>query len=139
MITAFTSAPALRHVDHVREVIIETDASDYGSAGVWLQCDDDEGVLHPVTYFWKKPTPAECNYDIYDMDLMAIIKALDEWRPERESVPDPIQLITDHKNLEYYITKKLLNRRQAWWYECLTKFDYQTVYRPGKSRRNADA
>ena len=138
MITAFTTAPALRQFDHEREVIIETDASDYVSAGVLSQ-RDDEGVLHPVAYFSKKHSPAECNYDIYDKELMAITKALEEWRPECEGAAYPLQLITDHKNLEYFMTKKLLNRRQARWSEFLTHFDYETVYRPGKSNGKADA
>ena len=129
MVTAFTTAPALRHFDHEREVIIETDASDYVSAGVLSQ-RDDEGVLHPVAYYSKKHSPAECNYDIYDKELMAIIKALEEWRPECEGAAYPLQLITDHKNLEYFMTKKLLNRRQARWSEFLTRFDYEIVYRP---------
>jgi hypothetical protein len=34
MITAFTTAPELLDFDNKREVIIETDASDYLSAGV---------------------------------------------------------------------------------------------------------
>ena len=79
MITAFTTAPALGHFDHEREVIIVTDASDYESAGVLSQ-RDDEGVLHPVAYVSKKHSPAECNYDIYDKELMTIIKALEELR-----------------------------------------------------------
>ena len=98
MIMAFTTAPALQHFDQEREVIIETDPSDYESAGVLSQ-RDDEGVLHPVAYYSKKHSPAECNYDIYDKDLMAIIKALQEWRPECEGAAYPLQLITDHKNL----------------------------------------
>jgi hypothetical protein len=49
MVTAFMTAPALRHFDHEREVIIETDASDYVSSGVISQ-RNDEGVLHPVAY-----------------------------------------------------------------------------------------
>ena len=127
IITAFTTAPALRHFDHDREVIIETDASDYVSAGVLSQ-RDYEGVLHPVTYYSKKHSPAECNYDIYDEELIAIIKALEEWRPECEGAAYPLQLITDHKNLEYFMRKKLLNRRQARWSEFLIRFDYQIVY-----------
>jgi len=47
MRTAFTTATALQHFDHEREIIIATDASDYVSAGVLSQ-RDDEGVLHPV-------------------------------------------------------------------------------------------
>jgi len=45
---------------------------------------DNEGVLHPMAYYSKKHSPAECNYNIYDKELMAIIKALEEWRPECE-------------------------------------------------------
>ena len=138
MITAFTTVPALRYFDHESEVIIETDASDYVSAGV-LSPRDDEGVLHPVAYFSKKHSPAECNYDIYDKKHMAIMKALEEWRPECEGAAYLLQLITDHKNLEYFMTKKLLNCRQVRWSEFLTRFDYEIVYRPGKSNGKADA
>jgi hypothetical protein len=99
MVTVFTTAPALRHFDHEREVIIQIDASYYVSTGVLSQ-RDDEGVLHPVAYYSKKHSPAECNYDIYDKELMAIIKALEECRPECASAVYPLQLITDHKNLE---------------------------------------
>jgi hypothetical protein len=58
-------------------VIIQTDGSVYVSAGV-LSHRDDEGVLHLVAYYSKKHSLAECNYDIYDKELMAIIKALEE-------------------------------------------------------------
>jgi len=138
MITAFTTASALRHFTHEREVIIETDASDYVSAGVLSQ-RDDEGVLHPVAYFSRKHSPAECNYDKYDKELMAIIKALEEWRPKCEGAAYPLQLITDHENLEYFMTKKLWNRRQARWSEFSTRFDHEIVHRPGKSNGKADA
>jgi len=40
----------------------------------------------------KKHSPAECNYDIYDKELMAIIKALEEWRPECEGAAYPLQV-----------------------------------------------
>jgi hypothetical protein len=110
MVTAFTTAPALRHFDHERDGIVESDNSDDVSAGVSSQ-PDDEGVLHPVAYYSKKHSPAEYNYNIYDKELMAIIKALEEWRSECEGAAYPLQLITDHKNLEYFMTKKLLNRR----------------------------
>jgi hypothetical protein len=53
MVTAFTTAPALRHLDQERELIIESEASDYVSAPVLSQ-RYDEGVLHPVAYYSKK-------------------------------------------------------------------------------------
>ena len=64
-------------------MIIETDASNYLSSGFLSQYTDD-GVLHPLAYFAKKHTPAACNCDIYDKVLMAVIEALEEWRPECE-------------------------------------------------------
>jgi transposase InsO family protein len=135
---AFTTAPVLRRFDHDRDVIVETDASDYVSAGVLSQYDDD-GILHPVAFFSKKHSPAECNYKIYDKELMAIVRAFEEWRPELQSVENPIQVLTDHKNLEYFTTTKLLNRRQAHWSQFLSQFDFRIVYRPGKSGGKPDA
>jgi len=135
---ALTTPPVLQHFDHDREVIIETDASDYVSARVLSQSGDDV-VLHPVAYYSKQHTPAKCNSDIYDKKLMAIIKALEEWRPEGEGAAFPFELITDHKSLGYFITKRLLNRQQAQWSELLPRFDCEMIYRPGKSKGKADA
>jgi hypothetical protein len=105
---AFTTAPILRHFDYDREIIVETDTSDYISAGVLSQYDDG-GILHPVAFFSKKHTPTECNYEIYDKALMAIVRAFEEWRPELEGALHPIQVLSDHKNLEYFMSTKLLN------------------------------
>jgi hypothetical protein len=137
MITAFTTSPALRHFDNERDVIIKTDVSDYVSAGVLSQ-RDDERELHPVAYCSKIHSPAEWNYDIYNKELLAIIKALEEWRPKCEGAAYLLQLITDHKNLEYFMTKKLLNHGQACRSEFLTCFDNPIVYSPGKLYRKAD-
>jgi len=138
MTTAFTMAPALRHFDDEREVIIETDASNYVSAWVLSQ-QDDEGVLCLVAYYSTKHSPAKCNYVIYDREHLTIITALEEWGPECEGAAYPLELITKHKNLEYFMTKKLLNWRQAQWFQILTRFDYEIVYRQGKSNGTADA
>lgn len=136
--TAFTTAPILRHFDPDRHIVLETDASDYVSAGVLSQ-PDANGVLHPVAFYSKKHSPAECNYEIYDKELMAIVRSFEEWRPELESTATPIQVLTDHRNLEYFMSTKLLNRRQARWSEFLSRFNFKIVYRPGKSGGKPDA
>jgi len=89
----------------------ETDASDYVSAGVLSQWNDN-GMLYPVVYFSKMYTPAECNYNIYLKELRAIVIAWEEWTPECEEALHPLKLITDHKSIQYFMTKKLLNGRQ---------------------------
>lgn len=50
-----------------------------------------------------------------------------------------MKFITDHKNLEYFTTTKLLNRRQARWSEFLSRFYFRIVYRPGKQGAKPDA
>jgi hypothetical protein len=135
---AFTTAPILRHFNYDCEAIIETDASDYVSAGILSQYDD-EGILHLVTFFSKKRSPVECNYEIYDKELMAIVHAFKEWQPELEGVSHPIKVLSDHKNLEYFMTTKLLNHRQTCWAEYLSRFNFKIVYRPGKARAKPDS
>jgi hypothetical protein len=75
---AFTSTLILHHFDYDRKAIVETDALDYVSAGILSQYDD-EGMLHLVAFFPKKHSPLECNYEIYDKELMAIVRAFEEW------------------------------------------------------------
>ena len=98
--TAFTIAPDLHHFDHDREVIVETDASDFVSASVLSHYGDD-GIQHPVAFYSTKHSPAECNYKIYNKELMAIVRAFGEWRPELKGPLFPIQVLSDHINLEY--------------------------------------
>ena len=109
---AFTSDVILHHYNPDLKIVVKTDTSDYVSGGILSQYDKND-VLHPVAYFSKKHNPAECNYEIYDKELMAIVHTFKEWRPELEGSTYPIDVITDHKNLEYFIFIKQLSRCQA--------------------------
>ena len=135
---AFTSAPVLAFFDYNRKSVLETDASDWASGGVLSQYDD-EGRLRPVAYFSAKHSAQECNYEIYDKELLAIIKALEEWRPELSGSQEPFEIVTDHKNLEYFTTTKVLNQRQVRWSEFLSQFNFRIVYRPGSKAARPDA
>jgi hypothetical protein len=136
--SAFTSEPVLKHFDWDKPAILETDASDYVCAGVLSQ-DDDEATLHPVAFYSRKMTPAECNYEIYDKELLAIVRCLEEWSSELEMSQERIRILTDHRNLEYFMTTKKLNRRQARWSEFLSRFNFTIVYRPGKQGIKPDS
>ena len=106
----FISAPILKWFNPEKEIIVETDSSDFVSGGVLSQ-HDENGTLHPIAFFSKKLSTEECNYEIYDKELLAIIRAFEEWRPELEGSKYLVIVITDYKNLEYFISTKLLNRR----------------------------
>ena len=75
---AFSTAPILQHFDPEKECVVETDASDYISGAVLSQPDHEE-VLHPVAFLLHRYLPAECNYEIYDKELLAIVRAFEEW------------------------------------------------------------
>ena len=130
-------APILVHFDPSKECHVETNSSDYVSAGVLSQ--KDNGILHPVAYFSKRIAPAECNYEIYDKELLAIIRCFKEWRPELEGTAMPVKVLTDHKGLKYFMTTKKLTPRQAKWAEFLSEFNFVVTYQSGKKNDKADA
>lgn len=133
-----TTAPVLMHFDHTKKAYIETDSSDYVTAGVLSQIGDD-GELHPVAFYSRKMLPAECNYEIYDKELLAIIKSFEQWRPELEGTDLPVKVLTDHKGLDRFMTKQKLTRRQARWAEMLSEYNFEISYRDGKSNTKADS
>lgn len=134
---AFTTAPVLRHFDPDLETWLETDASDFVAAAVLSQMHDN--VLYPVAFLSHKMTPAECNYEIYDKELLAIVQAFEEWRVELAGSASPIDVVTDHQALQYFMTSKRLNRRQARWAEFLAEFNFRIRYRPGRQGTKPDA
>ena len=133
-----TSVPIFRHFDHSKISYVGVDSSDYVHGGCLSQ-KDDAGLLHPVAFFSWKLTPAECNYEIYDKELLAIISAFEHWRPELEGTEHPIQVLTDHKVLDYFVTIKKLTRRQARWALTLANYNFEITYRPGKQNMKADS
>ncbi|KAF4306755.1 hypothetical protein GTA08_BOTSDO05367 [Botryosphaeria dothidea] len=95
---AFITAPVLMQFDPERETILATDSSGYCIGGVLQQYDND-GFLRPVAFFSKKNLPAECNYPIYDKELLAVVKCLRQWDAELRGLHQ-FKILTDHKNLE---------------------------------------
>ena len=74
---AFTSALILVMFDLNKLSTVESDSSDCVTEGVLSQ-SDSQRVLHSVIYFSTCMSPAECNYDIYNKKLLAIIHAFEE-------------------------------------------------------------
>ncbi|SLM35176.1 t18348probable pol truncated-rice blast fungus magnaporthe gypsy retrotransposon [Lasallia pustulata] len=121
-----------------QQTILETDPSDHVNAGVLSQYDDDK-VLHPVAFYSKNMVPAECNYEIYDKELLAIIRCLEHWRPELEATELPVEIFTDHKALEHFMNSKELTRRQVRWVEKLSEYNFKIMYQTGAKNIKADA
>ena len=80
----------------------------------------------------------ERNYEIHDKEMLTIIWALEEWRHFLEGARHPVEIWTDHKNLEYFMTAKKLNCCQAQWSLYLARFDFKLVHYPGRSMGKPD-
>src|SRR3984885_3118416 len=133
---AFQSAPLLVHFNHSKPSFLHTDASDFAVAAILSQYGDDS-ELHPVAFYSWKLAPAEIHYDVHDKEMLAVIQGLKEFRPWLSGTIIPISIITDHKNLEYFMAQRQLNRRQARWMLELTEFNFRLSYAPG-SKNPAD-
>ena len=133
------SERVILHHDSNKQSLLEADASD-GVVACILSQFDDKGNLRPCAFYSCAMTDSQRNYPIHDKELLAIVLAFEEWRPELMSAPPglPVKVLTDHQALKYFMTTKQLNSRQARWAEKLSEYNFEIQYRPGKQNQKAD-
>ena len=120
---AFSKSPILRHFDPDRQCIVEVNSSDWAHGGIMSQYNY-ESNFDPIVFFSGRLQPSQINYEIYDKELLAGVTAFEHWRPELQSTIHPVIVISDHKNLEYFMSTKTLKRRQAQWSEFLSRSNF---------------
>ena len=135
---ALFKAPVLAHFDPDRKTVLETNASQYITGGVLSQYGDN-GSLHPVAFYSKNILSAECNYHIYDKELLAIIKCLENWRPELKMTHNPFEVLTDNQALKHFKTVQKLFPRQCHYLNLISDFNFHIKYCPGKANVKANA
>jgi hypothetical protein len=106
----FTTTPILTYFDPQWECIAETDVLDFALGGTLSQISIDER-LHPNAFHSRKFSPTEINYEIHDKELLAIVDYFKTWRRYLEESLHIVQVFTDHINLEYFMTTKVLHWR----------------------------
>lgn len=138
--TTFQGPPILHYFDPTKPLVMETDASDVGIAGVLSQINDD-GILQPISFYSRSLLAVgERFYTVYDKELLAIVEGFRFWRhyliaadPNRPTV-----VISDHANLVYFSTSQSLSQRQIRWSQQLSKFHFEIVHRVGSLNGKAD-
>jgi len=135
--TAITSAPTLAFPTDTDPYRIEADSSGFATGATLTQLQN--GTWRPVAFLSKSLNNVERNYEIHDREMLAVMRALGEWRHHLQGAFHPIEIHTDHKNLEYFMTARKLNRHQARWSLELANFDFTLVHKPGKAMGKADA
>jgi hypothetical protein len=112
LIKLVTQSPILAYPDFTCQFKMEVDASAFAVGGILFQ-QDEGGKKCDITYYSHALNPAECNYDVWDREFLAIIKALKKWCPLLLGTNHKIIVWTDHANLQYYHQPHKVNRRVA--------------------------
>ena len=135
---AFTSAPVLTNWEPNKPLIIEMDASDY-ALGAILSIISNSSDIHSIAFHSCTFTSPEQNYDTHDKELLAISDTFQVWRHYLEGSSMPIDVVTDHKNLEYFSTTKILTHWQVQWSGFLSKFNLIICFCPGQLSAKLDS
>ncbi len=123
----FTFKIIVHYYNSDHKIVIEINVSNYMFEDILSQYDENE-ILHSVTYFSKKHNSVECNYKIYNKELMIIVHAFEKWWSELEDFIYSVKMIMNHKNLKYFMLTKQLSHHQVHWSEFLSKFNYHIAY-----------
>ena len=148
--SSLTSQPILRYPDFSRDFIVYTDASGYGIGAVLAQMqrppqsadsqsdssdqNNEEEVV--IAYTSKHLNDREVKWSVTEKEAYAIIHAVDVFKPYLYG--RRFTVITDHRPLEWLMSKTEPSGRLARWALKLQEFDIAIGYRPGKSNQNAD-
>ncbi len=128
----------LRHFDQTCKTILEINSFNYVNDEVLSQYNDEE-VLHSIVFYSKNMSSAECNYEIYDKELLIIIWAFKHWRLKLKLTDISIKMFIDHQALISLMKDKELSRRQMRWVQKLADFNFRIMYQSDKQNIKIDA
>ena len=122
--------PVLAMFNSWKPITLETDALDY-TIGACISQPDNQGKQHPVTFYLKKLSPAELNYNIHNKELLAVVEAFNQWKHYLTGAKHQITVYSDYKNLTAFTTTKQLNQRQVYQAETLAIYNFKILYYKG--------
>jgi hypothetical protein len=139
--TRMCCSPVLTQPNFKEKFYLQTDASTYSMGTILLQKRKNSVSLqkhakpktHPIAYYSAMFTPTEWNYDIYEQELLVIMKSLAHWQPYLGWTKEPFTILTDHANLQYWKAPRNLNQRIARWHADLQEYNYEIQHVPGKA------
>lgn len=137
LIEAVLGAECLHQPDYNNNFILTTDASNKGLGAVLSQ-KDNEGLERPIAFASRGLRPAEFNYSITEKEMLAALWGMEHF--DFYLYGREFTLYTDHKALEAWTTKGILNSaRIERWSERLQRYTCKMMYRKSKELEHADA
>src|SRR6266702_5304927 len=80
-----------------------------------------------IGYYSATLNEAQRNYNIYDLELLAIVMVLKNWRPLLTGSPHKIIIYSDHLNLQYWMLPQRISRRVAREVLELLEYDFEVI------------
>ena len=133
-----TSEPVLRQPQLDKLFKVEVDASGFTLSGILLQRQED-GKKHPIGYYSATLNKAQRNYNIYELEFLAIAECLKHWRPYLAGSPHTIIVHTDHTNLTYWHQPQKISRCITRQVLELEEYNIKLQHVPGKNNGRTDA
>lgn len=134
---ALSEKPILRIYCPNAETELHTDASSQGYGAILLQKDSEDRSLHPIFYASGKTTQAEAKLCSYELEVLAIVKAVRKFRVYLIGIQ--FKIVTDCKAFTQTMKRADACTRVARWSLFLQDFKYTIEHRPGQSMRHVDA
>lgn len=143
------TSPVLGYPDFTRAFIVHTDASGYGIGAVLSQMQsklvnprpteespDDSNEETVIAYTSRHLSDSQIKWSTTEKEAFAIIHSVKTFYHYLYGTK--FTIVTDHRPLEYLMSKKDPTGRLARWSLFLQQFDITIKYRPGKANQNAD-
>ena len=135
--TRFTTTPILAYPDNDCQFRLETDTLDFATGAVLSIQKDDK--WHPVAFSSHAMSLEERNYPVADKETLSVICTLEQWRHYLEGAKYQFDIWNDHANLQWFMKRRDLNRRQARWAQYLSHFSFLWSHKAGSTMGKADA
>lgn len=96
-----------------------------------------DNLFRPVCYFSKRTTESESKFHSYELEMLAIVNALNRFRVYLHGIK--FKIVTDCNSVKMALNKKEINTRINRWALVLQNFNYELEHRDGNKMKHVDA
>jgi transposase InsO family protein len=128
-------APLLSYPQFDKEFCLQVDASDVGLGACLFQ--EINGAPQVIAYASKTLNAAERNYSCTRKEALACVWGVEKFHNYLDMVK--FKLVTDHQGLTWLFQSSKPTGQMARWILRLQAYDFEIIYRPGRTNYVADA